>query len=195
LDGADLYRSNYRIVISDLGQSEFLNVKVRQPRTGQTGTLGFVAPELKTMHIVDQTKEKNQQSSNDDTWNEQSDIWSLGHILYFLAFNLWPYDGQESDEKVLYRKIIHQNLRLQIPSNSGRSTTLIDTINELTQIESHKRPTLQHIILRINEILRYHSYINTPISTVTSSINTDNHIDNYYNNNNDNNNNEINSSS
>jgi len=87
-DGIDLYRSNYRIVIADLGQSEFLDVKIRRSSTGQTGTLGFAAPELKTMHIMDQTEEKNQQSSNDDTWNEQSDIWSLGHILYFLAFNL-----------------------------------------------------------------------------------------------------------
>eukprot|EP01084_Bolivina_argentea_P092571 166526_1 len=42
----ELYHTNYRIVLSDLGQSDFLDTHERGPRTGNTSTLGFAAPEL-----------------------------------------------------------------------------------------------------------------------------------------------------
>merc|ERR1712056_141764 len=45
-DELELYDTNYRIVVSDLGQSDFLDSHERGPRTGNTGTLGFAAPEL-----------------------------------------------------------------------------------------------------------------------------------------------------
>ena len=40
----ELYDTNYRILLSDLGQSEFIDSDRRGPRTGNTGTLGFAAP-------------------------------------------------------------------------------------------------------------------------------------------------------
>merc|ERR1712130_704743 len=90
----ELYDTNYRIVLSDLGQSDFLDSNQRTPRTGNTGTLGFAAPEL----IL-----------NNNDWNESVDIWSLGHLLYFLAFNKWPYDEYNiEDEHKLYQGIIRK---------------------------------------------------------------------------------------
>jgi len=41
-----LYDSNYRIVISDLGQADFVHHKESAPQTGMTGAFGFASPEL-----------------------------------------------------------------------------------------------------------------------------------------------------
>merc|ERR1712176_1410534 len=43
----ELYDTNYRIVISDLGQADFINSKESVSKTdGNTGAFGFAAPEL-----------------------------------------------------------------------------------------------------------------------------------------------------
>jgi len=148
-DELELYDTNYRIVVSDLGQSDFMNSHERGPRTGNTGTLGFAAPEL----IF-----KNE-------WDEAVDIWSLGHLLYFLAFGRWPYAEYECDDEMqLYEGIISGKYKLCVPKQNGyRSDKIIEIIDELCCIDETKRPSLSWIICEMSDILRLHQYeTNTP---------------------------------
>merc|ERR1712190_525279 len=147
-DELELYDTNYRIVVSDLGQSDFLDSHERGPRTGNTGTLGFAAPEL-ILKSVDAIE------NDENEWDQSVDIWSLGHLLYFLAFSRWPYEEYEvDDECALYEGIINGKYKLSIPKHNGyRSDKIIEIIDELCCIDRNKRPSLSWIICEISDIL------------------------------------------
>ena len=171
----ELYDTNYRIVISDLGQSEFMDQRKRAPRTGNTGTLGFAAPELilngEDFGYEHSQNEDEDENENDQKWDESVDIWSLGHLLYFLTFSRWPYEETNcDDERELYLGIMDGKYKLLIPKHNGyRSPTIINMIDELCQIDIDKRPSLNWTIDAISRILKSHQYIT--ISSTSSSSN------------------------
>ena len=64
------------ILMSDFGESEVLSAQKQQERTGATGTLEFMPPEL---------LEKDSQGRYREEHSLKADIWSLGVVLYFLC--------------------------------------------------------------------------------------------------------------
>ena len=176
----ELYDTNYRIVISDLGQSDFMDSDQRAPRTGNTGTLGFAAPELILKGYINDCA-NNDNMEDKEGWDESVDIWSLGHLLYFLTFSCWPYEDINcDDEQELYVGIISGKYKLRIPKYNGyRSQTIINMIDELCCIDKYKRPSLNWIIDSISNILKSHQYI-----TITSTSSSSNLARNGNNNNN-----------
>merc|ERR1719242_574204 len=155
-----LYDANYRILLSDLGQSEFLDSEHRGPRTGNTGTLGFAAPELvlkdfRCGSYSSSTSISSSPSPSEPEWNESVDIWSLGHLLYFVAFSEWPYDGLCDDEETLYRGIVSNEYKLRIPKHGGfRSEALLTMMDRLCRVDPDERPSLQSVIHSISTVLK-----------------------------------------
>ena len=157
----ELYNTNYRILISDLGQVGFMEFDEKKcVETGNTGSFGFAPPEL---ILVDRFE---------DECIEMMDIWSVGMLLYFLTFSRMPYeaslddDGMEEsisesniDIKAFYKDVVSGKNELYFPSNHGRSQVMIDMIREICVIDPRKRPNLDAIILAIANILRSHQYI------------------------------------
>ena len=176
----ELYDTNYRIVISDLGQADFVNHKESQPKTGNTGAFGFASPELVLgsdfmRNDINRMNEDQDENKSNDSWDESVDIWSLGHLLYFLTFSRMPYEqclndnnnGEDEDLPDLhefYKDIINGTNKLWIPSNNGRSQVLLQMIKKLCQIEPKQRPSLDSVILAIANILRSHQYISISYS-------------------------------
>ena len=168
-DDLFLYDTNYRILLSDLGQSEFLDSECRGPRTGNTGTLGFAAPELVLKDFrCGSSSTLNSPSPSEPEWNESVDIWSLGHLLYFLSFSEWPYDGLCDDEETLYRGIVSNEYKLKIPKHGGfRSEPLLTMMDRLCRVDPDERPSLRSVIHSISNILKSRHFESISISTTT----------------------------
>nr|KAJ3423202.1 putative serine/threonine-protein kinase iks1 [Polyrhizophydium stewartii] len=95
---ADSSRSGIpRILISDFGECEVISDAVERERTGATGTLEFMPPELL------RKDHNNQYLSNHST---KADMWSLGVVLYFLCYSSVPY-AQVDDVDQLKLDIIN----------------------------------------------------------------------------------------
>ena len=144
----ELYDTDYRILLGDLGQADFVNSTERTLKTGNTGSIGFVAPE----------------QVMDEHCSEKVDIWSIGQILYFLTFSRLPYeewleDEQEIDLRSFYRDVISGKKKLVFPVNHGRSRLMVDMIRNLCHLDPQERPSLDVVILAIADILRSHQYI------------------------------------
>ncbi|OHT05622.1 AGC family protein kinase [Tritrichomonas foetus] len=81
-----------RFVLSDFGTSlDTSNLPILQPRTGATGTVETMAPEL----LV-----QNNEGKYIYRHSFSSDIWSLGVILFSLFFNRNPFAMDDGEEKL-----------------------------------------------------------------------------------------------
>jgi len=89
------------VLISDFGECELLDEDVVRRRTGATGTMEFMAPELlmqdvKGLYLND--------------FDPAADLWSLGVLLYYLCYASLPW-SQVEDIDLLRRDVIGmQNL-------------------------------------------------------------------------------------
>ncbi|RUP52448.1 kinase-like domain-containing protein [Jimgerdemannia flammicorona] len=94
-DGIRLGRTP-RVLISDFGECEVLDELTDRDRTGATGTLEFMAPEL--VKVDERGKYLRD-------FSPKSDMWSLGMVLYYLCYSVLPYrqveDVEELKEEIL----------------------------------------------------------------------------------------------
>ncbi|KAJ2549779.1 putative serine/threonine-protein kinase iks1, partial [Coemansia sp. RSA 1836] len=71
-----------RILLTDFGECEILSHLEKRDRTGATGTLEFMPPEL--IEVDDAGRFL-------DSYSTKSDMWSLGMVLYYLCYSRMPY--------------------------------------------------------------------------------------------------------
>ncbi|CAI2173717.1 18062_t:CDS:10 [Funneliformis geosporum] len=86
-----------RVLISDFGECEILDQLSERDRTGATGTLEFMAPELLTV---------DEGGKFYKDYSPKSDMWSLGMVLYYLCYSRLPYH-QVDDVDLLKEEILH----------------------------------------------------------------------------------------
>ncbi|KAJ1921948.1 putative serine/threonine-protein kinase iks1 [Mycoemilia scoparia] len=71
-----------RILLTDFGECENISHLEKRERTGATGTLEFMAPELLRVdengHFL-------------DSFSTKADMWSLGMVLYYLCYSSLPF--------------------------------------------------------------------------------------------------------
>eukprot|EP01100_Stratorugosa_tubuloviscum_P013658 TRINITY_DN699_c0_g1_i7.p1 TRINITY_DN699_c0_g1~~TRINITY_DN699_c0_g1_i7.p1 ORF type:complete len:539 (-),score=209.79 TRINITY_DN699_c0_g1_i7:16-1632(-) len=155
-------QSRSRILISDFGQSELLESTGAIPtrtRCGATGTVEYMAPEL---------LERKESGIFTYSPSIQSDIWSLGLILYYLAYSksMFETDSPElSAQKVLSFK------RVNFTLNPKRPKELQEFIELMLIRDANARPTT--ITLLRNPILQ--NFLNEfNINTTENELNNDN---------------------
>eukprot|EP00469_Lotharella_globosa_P006468 CAMPEP_0167778194 /NCGR_PEP_ID=MMETSP0111_2-20121227/4120_1 /TAXON_ID=91324 /ORGANISM="Lotharella globosa, Strain CCCM811" /LENGTH=530 /DNA_ID=CAMNT_0007668475 /DNA_START=108 /DNA_END=1697 /DNA_ORIENTATION=+ len=88
-----------RLLISDFGQTYFKGTTLRRPGfrgVGHYGTLLYVAPEA----LLEDPKFPN-------PYTEASDLWSVGAMLYVMAYSKFPFEGD--DAETLKREIYRQS--------------------------------------------------------------------------------------
>lgn len=143
-----LVGKDQEMILTDFGDAE-LPTDVYS-RTGYTGTLEFIAPELLT-------KTKNEYTSRFST---STDVWSLGIICYLLCYSSSPYKSTE-----------FQDLRVEIKSfNSLKFPYRKDVeflkplIKTCLSLEPLERPKCDEIIAFLNSFNKTENNWKQPLS-------------------------------
>ena len=124
------------ILLSDFGECELISDEHQRERTGSTGTLEFMPPEL---------LKKDTQGHYVQDHSLKADIWSLGVVLYFLCYSSVPY-SQTEDVDLLKEEILSLD-QIHFPQDEERvSETLRDLIQKLMAVDALKRPSAEEIL-------------------------------------------------
>ncbi|EAL65884.1 hypothetical protein DDB_G0283109 [Dictyostelium discoideum AX4] len=116
-------------------------------RTGNTGTIEYLAPEL---------LQKGVNGEYNSDYDEKCDIWSLGILLYQMAYGTLPYrysgdpfideDPNRNLPSLIDEIAGFSNNRLIFPQIPQRSRDLKDMITILLRAKPHERPTISQIL-------------------------------------------------
>ena len=118
-----LLDSSSNIKMADFGLAKELNSKSQLAQTN-VGTPFYMAPEI----------------INEKEYDEKSDIWSLGCLVYELAALRPPFDASNA---VSLAVKINQGRYARIPSRYSKE--LMDTITSMLQVNPRKRPKIEEI--------------------------------------------------
>lgn len=194
---ADADAGRLRAVLSDFGEAELVASMAaagqNRRRTGATGTLDYVAPELLVTDA---------QGCYRHAPNAATDVWALGMVVYFACFGRLPYANVD-DVDVLAEEILSAQWRplalwtgeaaeRREAAGGGRvSGALRAAVEEMLHVGAAQRPRASDIAATLDDILRgkrqeKNDEINT-ISTI-GTIDTIRNIDTITINNNNNDN-------
>ena len=140
LEEEDSKKGLPRIMISDFGECQVLSEEEQLERTGATGTLEFMPPEL---------LQRDSKGQYMPSHSLKADIWSLGVVLYFLCYSDIPY-SQTDDVDLLKDEILgFTRVQLEFPPGhddrvSGR---LRELILRLLCTDPSQRPSVDDILL------------------------------------------------
>ncbi|PRP72782.1 hypothetical protein PROFUN_07682 [Planoprotostelium fungivorum] len=126
------------LLISDFGTCQRDQEKPYK-RTGATGTVEYVAPEL---------LRTNEAGDYVEFCDEKSDVWSLGVVLYAMAFKELPFlqaNLENCDREELAEEILRFR-KLKFPGNHNRSEAILNMTEALMSILPRDRPTTVEIL-------------------------------------------------
>ncbi|KAJ1950897.1 putative serine/threonine-protein kinase iks1 [Linderina pennispora] len=135
-----------RIMLTDFGECEVLSHIEKRNRTGATGTLEFMAPELLEVDATGRYL---------DSYSTKSDMWSLGMVLYYLCYTQLPFSNIE-DLDILRRDVLalrhvdFSQIRRQhnVPEIPSELRVLMQS---LLNHDENKRPDITDIQQKVNE--------------------------------------------
>jgi hypothetical protein len=141
VDASSGTKRRYRLVISDLGQSQrFTSAASR--RTGGTGTVRFTAPEMLEEINDDGTVAGGGYSMRrqfvNSEWTFAADVWSLGSIFYCLCFSAVPWEETEDLEDLADIIINHRG---GVPRPAKHPTRSSDVLALLDMTLAHDAVT------------------------------------------------------
>ncbi|KAJ3020542.1 UNVERIFIED_CONTAM: hypothetical protein HDU68_010121 [Siphonaria sp. JEL0065] len=132
-----------RVLISDFGECEIIGEKVQRVetpnrRTGATGTLEFMCPEL---------LEQDTQGRYKNNHSVKGDMFSLGVVLYFLCYSSVPY-SQVEDVDLLKEEILQfDGVTFPVGGHERRvPVELQRLIQRLMSRDPDQRPTIEDIV-------------------------------------------------
>ncbi|EPZ32501.1 Protein kinase, catalytic domain-containing protein [Rozella allomycis CSF55] len=132
---------HYNILISDFGECESLDEIKSKKRTGATGTLEFMAPEL-LEHI---------QGEYTDIYDVKSDVWSLGMVFLYIYQRSLPFQNLDDIEQ-LRNDILSLNSEIIekfITRSNSRIRTLIKTLLNKQPAERPSASIVLDLLLKI----------------------------------------------
>ncbi|CAG5134768.1 unnamed protein product [Candidula unifasciata] len=132
-------------VVMDLGSAAVARVEIKTARdasslqdlAAERCSMLYRAPELFTVET-------------NSSVDERTDIWSLGCVLYALAFLESPFESpyQRGDSLALATMAA----KITFPENSGYSKKIPDTISWMLKPKAEERPFIDQVIERIHSI-------------------------------------------
>ncbi|GJJ74192.1 hypothetical protein EMPS_06550 [Entomortierella parvispora] len=151
-----------RILITDFGECEIIDQDAKRDRTGATGTLEFLAPEL--LAVDDHGRYTNE-------FSFKGDMWSLGMVLYYLCYSRLPY-SQIEDVDVL-REEIKEFKTITLPPDDERviPEELKILIRVLLSTDKSKRPSCDDILSTLSHQRdrMMHGDMDSPTTPIVSS--------------------------
>ncbi|KAJ1961915.1 putative serine/threonine-protein kinase iks1 [Dipsacomyces acuminosporus] len=135
-----------RIMLTDFGECEVLSHLEKRDRTGATGTLEFMAPELIEVDATGRYL---------DSYSTKSDMWSLGMVLYYLCYSRLPYTNID-DIDVLRQDVLkfkHVDFtKIRRPNGAEDIPLELRAMMQmLLSPDENKRPDAADVIQRVNE--------------------------------------------
>lgn len=121
-----------RVLVSDFGTAALLD-DILYDRSGGTGTLEYMAPEL--LETTASPRGTNEQYVNHHTM--ASDVWSLGMVLHYLAFD-GTLPERHEDGSVNLDKARH--------SANARPPEMLRLLEAMLQLDPGKRPRCSDIL-------------------------------------------------
>lgn len=124
-----------RVLLTDFGQSEFLQRKDRLPRTGFTGTLLYAAPELLL-------------KSGD--FDFACDIYSLGAVLFSLSYGKAPFQHFVDEDDTISPDMFRHRLMMEpveIPQFPERSPEFKDLLLKMLHFDAKIRPSADALLV------------------------------------------------
>lgn len=135
-----------KALLSDFGSSLSQHQNWMRTRTGNTGTLEYMAPETIVPHEGQLAE-----------LTSKADIWSLGILLYTLIFFDLPYtqvadinilqheiSSFHSFEETLHRRGLHCRYKHINP-------TFVHLLKRMLQVNPHQRPSCQEILVILGQ--------------------------------------------
>lgn len=146
------YNSLPRVLVSDFGTAALLGENTTT-RTGGTGTLEYMAPELFERDLSAPLDQERYIHSH----TKSSDVWSLGMILHYLACST-----------ALPKKGRNGNVVLDVSSLSSipRPPEMIELIRAMLQVDPKKRPSCKDIIRSTVAQTLLYSFNNVPFTAM-----------------------------
>ncbi|CAG8620906.1 10447_t:CDS:10, partial [Gigaspora margarita] len=135
-----------RVLISDFGECEIVDQLTERDRTGATGTLEFMAPELITVDARGHYLKE---------YSQKSDMWSLGMVLYYLCYSRLPY--HQIDDVDLLKQEIMRFKDVSFPDNGVTSNLRISSqlrslIKCLLSRNAKSRPSCDEILKSVGDM-------------------------------------------
>ena len=146
-------KDNLTVKIGDFGIAKILNSTSSYAHTF-IGTPYYISPEL----------------CKDQPYNDKSDVWALGCVLYELCTLNHPFEGGTQVE--IYEKIMTQKFK---PISNQYSNDLKKTVDLLLEKDEKKRPKMIDI-LKMKFVLERAAKYNVEIDTYDSVENNINEI-------------------
>ncbi|BFY97481.1 hypothetical protein BsWGS_00521 [Bradybaena similaris] len=132
-------------VVMDLGSADLARLEIKSAReatslqdlAAERCSMLYRAPELFTVET-------------NSSIDERTDIWSLGCVLYALAFLESPFESpyQRGDSLALATMAG----KIVFPENTGYSKNIPDTISWMLKPKAEERPFIDQVIERIHSI-------------------------------------------
>ena len=114
--------SIYEIKLIDFGCSKFLNKKKHNKLSGIVGTSMYCSPEV-----------------IDNSYDEKSDEWSCGVLMYILLCGYWPFEGETEEE--IFKNIKNYNIDFDTYELKQVSDNCKDLMKKLLNPDKQNRIT------------------------------------------------------
>ncbi|KAF9151772.1 putative serine/threonine-protein kinase iks1 [Linnemannia schmuckeri] len=128
-----------RILITDFGECEISDQAAKRDRTGATGTLEFLAPELLSVDA---------NGRYTDEFSFKGDMWSLGMVLYYLCYSRLPYT--QIDDVDILKEEIREFKSITLPADESGDRVIPEELKILIRVllstDKSKRPSCDDIL-------------------------------------------------
>ena len=136
-EGLDRSHATPSILISDFGECELISEEISRMRSGGTGTLEFMPPEV---------LERDAFGNYLPNHSISIDLWSLGVVLYFICFAQVPF-SQTDDVDLLREEILNFDpSKLAFPATQRVPDAYLHLIKALLSRDADARPTVDRIL-------------------------------------------------
>ncbi|KAI8805555.1 kinase-like domain-containing protein [Cladochytrium replicatum] len=138
-----------RVLISDFGECEvlsndLLSTTPGRTRTGATGTLEFMPPEL---------LKHDEQGRFLNEYSTKADMWSLGILLYYMCFSRVPYPPEVVEDVDLLTTAILSFRKIEFPESTAMAEggervpgVLVGLITRLLSVDAEMRPDVDEVL-------------------------------------------------